>query len=60
MEQNKSGRSNESVMRVRRPLNLDAHENEPTCAQFSGATECAGMTRCDMREQGRKRNALQI
>jgi hypothetical protein len=39
---------------------LDAHENEPTCAQSSGATECSGMIRCDMREQGRKRNALQI
>jgi hypothetical protein len=39
---------------------LDAHENEPTCAQSSGLTECAGMIRCDMRELGRKRNALQI
>jgi len=26
------------------PQALNAHENEPTCAQFSGPTECAGMS----------------
>lgn len=25
---------------------LNAHENEPTCAQFNGPTECAGMSNC--------------
>jgi hypothetical protein len=39
-------------------LGLDAHESEPTCTESSGPTECAGMIRCDMREQGRKRNCL--
>jgi hypothetical protein len=29
------------------PLYVDAYENEPTCARFSEATECAGMIRCD-------------
>jgi len=28
---------------------LDAHENEPTCTESSGPTECAEMIRCDMR-----------
>jgi hypothetical protein len=31
---------------------LDARENEPTCAQFSGPTVCAGMIRCDVRITG--------
>jgi hypothetical protein len=31
------------------PLGLDAYENEPTCSESSGPTECAGMIRCDMR-----------
>jgi len=25
-----------------RTMPLNAHENEPTCAQFGGPTECAG------------------
>jgi hypothetical protein len=37
-----------------RKKSLGAHENEPTCAQSSGPTECAAMIRCDMGEQGRK------
>jgi hypothetical protein len=27
-----------------RPKSLNAHENEPTFAQFSGPTECAGLS----------------
>jgi hypothetical protein len=30
----------------------DAHENEPTCGQFSGPTECAGMISRDARIWG--------
>jgi dienelactone hydrolase len=39
------------LMAVLQP-DLDAHENEPTCAQFSGPTECPGMIRCDARIWG--------
>jgi hypothetical protein len=54
--------SDEGIVPMKRSNNedLDAYENEPTCGQSSGPTECGGMIRCDMREQGRKRNALQI
>ena len=31
---------------------LDAHENGPTCAQFSGPTECAGMSGCASEKWG--------
>ena len=33
---------------------LDAHEDEPTCAQSSGPTECADMGRCDATSMGIK------
>jgi hypothetical protein len=31
------------------PFLLDAHQNGPTCAQFCGPIECAGMIRCGAR-----------
>jgi hypothetical protein len=37
---------------------LDAHENEPTCAQSSGPTECAAMICCNMGGKDASCNAI--
>ena len=43
------GGDEEDALLIADPMaGFDAHEDEPTCALSSGATECAGMIRCDM------------